>query len=116
MLGLINRSFQFFRRDTYGVSLWDAVARQVGISPSGFESMLTDDDAVTDQLIDAASTLLRRPRESLMEDMGTYLVSYEKLGTGSPWLALRVCWPIRRGPTLDRCCPKPHTSRRRRSR
>lgn len=81
MLGLINRSFQFFLRDTYGVSLWDAVARQLGICPSGFESMLNYDDALTDGVIDAASALLRRPRESLMEDMGTYLVSHEAAGT-----------------------------------
>ena len=81
MLGLINRSFQCFLTDTYGVSLWDAVARQMGISPAGFESMLSYDDALTDRMIDAASGLLRRPRDSLMEDMGTYLVSHETLGT-----------------------------------
>ncbi len=81
MLGLINRSFQFFLRDTFGLSLWEAVARQAGVSPSGFESMLTYDDPLIDRVIDAASSLLRRPRESLMEDMGTYLVSHEPLGT-----------------------------------
>ena len=81
MLGLINRSFQFFLRDTYGASFWEAVVRQAGISASGFESMLVYDDGLTDQVIDAASDLLRRPRDSLMEDMGTYLVSHETLGT-----------------------------------
>jgi hypothetical protein len=81
MLGVINRSFQIFLLDTYGVSLWDAVARQAGVSPSGFESMLTYEDELTDHVINAASSLLRRPRDSLMEDMGTYLVSHEKLGT-----------------------------------
>jgi hypothetical protein len=81
MLGLINRSFQFFLRDTYGASLWEAVTRQAGISASGFESMLIYEDALTDSVIDAASSLLRRSRDSLLEDMGTYLVSHEPLGT-----------------------------------
>ena len=81
MLGLINRSFQFFLRDTYGLSLWEAVARQAGVSPAGFESMLTYDDARIDRVIDAASSMLRRPRDSRMEDMGTYRVSHDPLGT-----------------------------------
>lgn len=79
MLGLINRSFQSFLRDTYGTALWEAVARDIGMTPMGFEAMLSYDDALTDQVIDAASALLHRPRETLMEDMGTYLVSHESL-------------------------------------
>ena len=81
MLGLINRSFQFFLNDTFGPSLWEAVAKDAGIGLSGFESMLTYDDALTDRVIDAACALLRRPRDSLLEDMGTYLVSHEGHGT-----------------------------------
>lgn len=79
MLGLINRSFQFFLRDTYGSALWEAVARQIGLPITGFEAMLSYDDGLTDQLIDAACDLLHRPRETLMEDMGTYLVSHQSL-------------------------------------
>lgn len=81
MLGLVNRSFQFFLSDTFGPSLWEAVAKDAGIGLSGFESMLTYDDALTDRVIDAACAHLRRPRESLLEDLGTYLVGHETLGT-----------------------------------
>lgn len=81
MLGLINRSFQYFLCDTYGPSLWDSVAREAGIGLSGFEPMLQYDDALIDRVIDAAQALLRRPRESLLEDMGTYLVTHEGLLT-----------------------------------
>ncbi len=81
MLGLINRSFQFFLSDTYGPAMWDSVASEAEIGMSGFESMLKYDDKLTEQVIDAASTLLNRPRESLMEDLGTYLVSHESLLT-----------------------------------
>ncbi len=81
MLGLINRSFQSFLSDTYGVPLWESVAKQSGIGPAGFESMLAYDDLALDRVIEAAVILLHRPRESLLEDMGTYLVSHESLGT-----------------------------------
>lgn len=81
MLGLINRSLQFFLSDTYGMPLWETVAKEAGIGISGFESMLSYEDKVTDRVLDIASATLRRPRESLMEDLGTYLVSHESLGT-----------------------------------
>ncbi|MGV8987928.1 MAG: heme NO-binding domain-containing protein [Cypionkella sp.] len=81
MLGLINRSFQLFISDTYGEAFWEIVAKVADIRMSGFESMLNYDDKLTDQVIDAASNLLSRPRESLMEDMGTFLVSHDSLLT-----------------------------------
>ena len=81
MLGLINRSFQFFLRDTFGVELWETVAKVAGIRVSGFESMLIYDDNLINQMIEAACALLQRPRESLMEDMGTYLVSHHSMQT-----------------------------------
>lgn len=81
MLGLINRSFQFFLSDTYGPPLWESVAIEAGIALSGFEPMLEYDDKLTDRVIDAAQILLRRPRESLLEDLGTYLVSHDGLLT-----------------------------------
>lgn len=81
MLGLINRSFQFFLSDTYGTAFWEDVSQEAEIGVSGFESMLSYDDKLTDQVINAASALLHRPRESVMEDLGTYLVSHESLLT-----------------------------------
>ncbi len=81
MLGLINRSFQYFLCDTFGASLWEDVAKDIGMALSGFESMLTYDDVLTDQVIDAACARLHRPRESLLEDLGTYLVSHDSLIT-----------------------------------
>lgn len=81
MLGLINRSLQFFLSDTYGMPLWEAVAKEAEVGTSGFESMLSYDDKITDRVIDAASAALHRPRESLMEDLGTYLVSHDSLVT-----------------------------------
>lgn len=76
MHGLINRSIQCFLRDTYGVPLWAAVARRAELGFDSFEAMLTYDMAQTEAVIAAAVHLLDRPRETLLEDLGTYLVSH----------------------------------------
>jgi hypothetical protein len=79
MHGLINRSIQCFLRDTWGQSLWLAVARDVRLGSDGFEAMLVYDPALTEAVIDAAAMRLNRPRDSLLEDLGTYLVSHPTL-------------------------------------
>jgi hypothetical protein len=79
MHGLINRSIQCFVQDTYGQGPWEEVVRSAGIKIAGFEAMLTYDDHLTDQVIDAAARVLGRPRENVLEDLGQYLVSHESL-------------------------------------
>lgn len=77
MHGLINRSIQCFLSDTYGRSAWDAIACEAKIGLEGFEAMLIYEDVLTDLVIDAAVHVLNRPRETLLEDLGAYLVSHE---------------------------------------
>lgn len=83
MHGLINRAIQVFLTDSFGPSAWAAIVRDAGVAPvlgpDGFEAMQTYDDPVTDAVLDAASRSLRRPRDSLLEDLGTYLISNERL-------------------------------------
>lgn len=76
MHGLINRSIQSFLRDTYGEALWSDVARAAALGFDSFEPMLTYDPAVTDAVIGAAARFLDRPRDTVLEDLGTYLVSH----------------------------------------
>lgn len=76
MHGLINRSLQCFLRDTYGPSAWAAVAQNARLGFDSFEAMLTYDAALTDAVINAAAHHLDRPRETVLEDLGTYLVSH----------------------------------------
>ena len=76
MHGLINRSIQCFLRDTYGAAAWGAVAREAQLGFDSFETMLIYDLAQTDAVIDAASHLLARPRDTVLEDLGIYLVSH----------------------------------------
>jgi len=79
MHGLINRSIQCFLRDTYGASTWAAVVVEARLGFDSFEAMLTYDPVLTEQVIRAATRVLRRPREVLLEDLGTYLVSHRNL-------------------------------------
>jgi hypothetical protein len=75
MHGLINKAVQCFVRDSYGAACWSDVARQSNLGFTDFEAMLTYEDELTDVVIDCACDLLQRPREDLLEDIGTYLVS-----------------------------------------
>jgi Haem-NO-binding len=77
MHGLVNRAVQCFLRDTYGHDLWLRVARDAGVPPAGFEPMATYDLSVTEAVLTAAAHNLNRPREVVLEDMGTYLVSHK---------------------------------------
>lgn len=79
MLGLINRSIQCFLRDTYGEGAWLAIARAAQLSFDSFEPLLIYDDALTDQVIEAAAHKLSRSRETVLEDLGIYLVSHPNL-------------------------------------
>lgn len=79
MHGLVNRSIQCFLRDTYGEDLWLGVAQEAELGFDSFETMLTYDDSLTGAVIDAAAQRLDRPRETVLEDLGTYLVSHSNL-------------------------------------
>lgn len=79
MHGLINRSLQSFLSDTYGVQTWQTIRIAAGLEVDGFEPLLIYDDALTDAVIDAAASVLAKPRETVLEDMGTYLVSHQNL-------------------------------------
>lgn len=76
MHGLVNRALQGFLIDTYGKEIWQEVQSQAVLPCDGFESMLHYDDRLTDLMIEAATSVLHRDRVSLLEDVGTYLVSH----------------------------------------
>ncbi|WP_323037398.1 heme NO-binding domain-containing protein [Pararhodobacter sp.] len=83
MHGLINKSIQSFLCDSFGGAAWQEIAQQSGVAqqlgPDGFEAMQTYDDSLTDAVISAAVAVLKRPRDCLLEDLGTYLISNERL-------------------------------------
>jgi hypothetical protein len=79
MHGLVNRAIQCFVRDTYGAATWEALAREGDLPLAGFEAMFVYDDAVTERMLGATVTVLGRPRETVLEDLGTYLVSHSNV-------------------------------------
>lgn len=79
MHGLVNRSVQCFIRDTYGPSNWSAVARAAQMDDHSYEPMLTATPGMTSELIDACHGVLGHPRETILEDLGTYLVSHANM-------------------------------------
>lgn len=79
MHGLINFSFQRFLQDTYGEPAWRSIATGVPLDGGGFEAMLSYPASMTEALIGAASDVLGKPRNALLEDMGTYLISAPKM-------------------------------------
>ncbi len=79
MHGLVNRAIQCFVRDTYGNEIWLDVARGASLEGATFEAMLFYEDAVTDQVLAYIVTLLNKPREEVLEDIGTYLVSHPQV-------------------------------------
>lgn len=84
MHGLINRAIQSFLTETHGRALWGDVLHRAAIGQivdgDGFETMRHYDDAVTWAVLDAAIDLLKLPRDTVLEDLGTFLVSHEGLG------------------------------------
>ena len=78
MHGLILRAIQSFLRDIWGAGFWQALAADLRLPPQGFEAMLTYDPALGPALLDRAAARLNRSRDSLLEDMGTYLASHPR--------------------------------------
>ncbi|MBV1865937.1 MAG: diguanylate cyclase [Rhodobacteraceae bacterium] len=77
MHGIFNRGLQSYVRDIFGPEIWEACCTQAGLSFFNFETMLKYDDGVTDRVIEALTQVLGRPRDELLEDFGTYVVSEE---------------------------------------
>jgi hypothetical protein len=79
MHGLINRGIQRFVAESYGEAKWKASTERAGIGFTDFEAMLSYDDAITLSVLAAVSDVLGRPREDLLEDIGTYLVTNPRM-------------------------------------
>ncbi|MCX7646116.1 MAG: heme NO-binding domain-containing protein [Rhodobacteraceae bacterium] len=76
MHGLINRAIQRFAEDAHGAELWRAAAEEAQPGLTGFEAMLSYDDALTAAVLAALSRRTGLPVAALLEDLGTYLVRH----------------------------------------
>ena len=76
MHGLMNRAVQCFVRDTYGPDVWAQVLQKTDLGFENFEALFEYEDDVTYLVLDAICEMRAKPRDSLLEDIGTYLVSH----------------------------------------
>ena len=76
MHGLVNKAIQSFVCDTYGDDAWASIVGDAPDVPHRFEAMLSYDDPITDRVIDLVSRHLDKSRDTLLEDVGIYLVSH----------------------------------------
>ena len=80
MHGLINKTIQHFLRDTYGPAAWANIARGTKDGIHNFEAMLNYPLETTGDILESASRNLNKSKDSLLEDLGTYLVSHPNCG------------------------------------
>lgn len=79
MHGLIFTAIQSFFATTHGRRRWQAVTSAAGVGMSDYEAMLTYDDDQLGVLLTAICDDLRLPRQEVLEDLGTYLVSHPQM-------------------------------------
>ena len=79
MHGMINRLLQSFVQNSYGQETWEQVVDRSGVGVQEFEAMLSYEDGTTEKLIAAVAEVLEKEPESVLEDIGTYVVSDPKL-------------------------------------
>ncbi len=75
MHGLVNKGMQGFLTTIYGEDTWQRIAEAAGIGPEGFEFLITYDVKHTWDVLNEASIVLGKTADTLLEDLGTYLVS-----------------------------------------
>jgi hypothetical protein len=75
MHGMVNRALQGFVRATYGPDIWAEVRGQAGLPFADFEAMQDYPDAMTLACFEAAVTVLHKHPNTLLEDIGTWLVT-----------------------------------------
>lgn len=76
MHGLINRALQSFVCQTYGTDRWTRITEMAELGFSEFEAMLVYEDQQSERVLAALGDELGRPRDEVLEDFGTFLVSH----------------------------------------
>lgn len=74
MYGLINSALQQMIRERFGDEQWDRVFKASGVPADSFLTMRSYDDAITYDLVGAASEVLGQPAEACLEMYGEYWV------------------------------------------
>jgi len=76
MYGLVNRAVEDLVRTTHGDAAWERVKAQAGLEIDAFMAMEGYDDAITYDLVSAASVVLDQPVDRLLEAFGEHWTRY----------------------------------------
>lgn len=76
MYGLINKAVRELVVGEFGQEAWDRIRTAAGVEEQDFVSMRQYDDAVTYELVGAASAELGLPAEKVLETFGAYWVGF----------------------------------------
>ncbi|MDJ0860139.1 MAG: heme NO-binding domain-containing protein [Dinoroseobacter sp.] len=79
MNGLITTSLQRFLEDTYGREAWLGIAERAKVPDAQFETMLSYPEDLFDETLAAASAELKKSPTTILEDMGTHIISHPDL-------------------------------------
>ncbi|WP_341860760.1 heme NO-binding domain-containing protein [Gymnodinialimonas sp. 57CJ19] len=79
MHGMINRALQGFIVETYGKDVWAEVRSVADLRFDEFEAMLHYDDVLTVSCFEALTRIVHQPELSVLEDLGTYLITHPPL-------------------------------------
>jgi hypothetical protein len=74
MHGLFNLALERYLRQTFGAECWHRIAGQAALPFQSFEALEIYDLATTVAVIDAASAVLNRDADVILEDLGIFLV------------------------------------------
>ena len=76
MYGLINKAIRDLVLSRFGDAKWDEIRRKAEVTDADFVSMETYPDETTYRLVGAASEVLNRPAEQVLELFGEYWTVY----------------------------------------
>lgn len=74
--GLVNQGLQDFVSSVGGDALWREVRKAAGVETEMFLSASTYPDAMTFELVDAASRVLEMPTEEVLREFGKHWILY----------------------------------------
>ena len=76
MYGLVNKAVKDMICKNFGESTWQQIRQRAGIEVDEFVRMDAYDDAITYQLVEAASELLKMPAADILQAFGEHWVVY----------------------------------------
>ena len=76
MYGIVNRAIEELIVEKFGAEKWEEVKDKAGFKSEGFMTLKPYDDALTFQLVAAASEILNIPADTLLEAFGEYWILY----------------------------------------